>query len=171
MTSILDSPGSVLPPVRIGMPRSGPTRSGTAVEPELGIDSAITRTQEFLLQHQADEGYWWGELESNPTMEAEYVFLSHFLGIRSDERLRKISNFILRRQGDDGGWNLYHGAASDLSTSCECYLALKLAGVSAESPEMVRARAFIIASGGVEGCRVFTKIWFALLGEWGPGKT
>ncbi|MCH7738708.1 MAG: squalene--hopene cyclase [Chloroflexi bacterium] len=169
MTSILESPGSVIPPVRVGMPRPSPAKAENGATPESGLGAAISRTQEFLFNHQADEGYWWGELESNPTMEAEYVFLTHFLGMRSEERLRKIKNFIVRRQGDDGGWNLYYGAASDLSTSCECYLALKLAGVPAESDEMLRARQFILSRGGVEKCRVFTKIWFALLGEWDWG--
>ena len=44
------------------------------------LELAITRCREFFRQNQYDDGYWWGELESNPTMEAEYLLLSHFLG-------------------------------------------------------------------------------------------
>lgn len=158
---------SAVPSVRIDMPFTSPDAS---VEPAPGVrtdvDRAIARAQAFLLNHQEPSGFWWGELESNPTMEAEFVFFTHFLGIGSASRWTKIQNWILSRQGSDGGWNLYHGAPSDLSTSCECYLALKMTGLPADSPELQRAKAFILSKGGIDKARVFTKIWFALLGEW-----
>ena len=130
------------------------------------LDRAISRTQNFLYSTQHEEGYWWGELESNPTMEAEYVFLTHFLELSSPERNRKIRNHILSKQQSDGGWALYNNGGSDLSTSCECYLALKMIGSRATDDEMVRAREFILRKGGLEETRVFTRIWLALLGEW-----
>ena len=155
-----------IPSVRAGPARlhAAPARSGTAAGD--GLDGTIARAQEFLFRHQDPDGFWWGELESNPTMESEYVFLTHFLGIPDVERWRKIRNFILGRQQPDGGWSLYFGADSDLSTSCECYLALKLTGLKAREPALIQARDFILNKGGVEKTRVFTKIWFALLGEW-----
>ena len=44
------------------------------------VDLAIQRSQDYFRRTQYPEGYWWGELESNPTMEAEYLLLTHFLG-------------------------------------------------------------------------------------------
>ena len=54
----------------------------------------------------------------------------------------------------------------DVSTSVECYFALKLAGYSSDSAVLTRARRFILNKGGVPRTRVFTKIWLALFGQW-----
>ena len=51
------------------------------------LDSAIKKTQDYLFREQYDEGFWWGELESNPTMEAEFILLHYFLGIRDEKNL------------------------------------------------------------------------------------
>ena len=131
-----------------------------------GLDRAIEDAQSYLLSVQYSDGYWWGELESNPTMEAEYILLTHFLGIAKVERLRKVANHILSRQRDDGTWGQFYGASGDLSTSTECYFALKMTGVSPDDPMMRKARDFILSKGGVPNTRVFTKIWLALFDQW-----
>ena len=130
------------------------------------VDQAIRRSHGYFRGSQYPEGYWWGELESNATMEAEYLMLSHFLGRADQERWSKLVNHILSKQRDDGSWGQYYEAPGDLSTSVECYFALKLAGWSADSEPLRRARRFILSRGGVPGTRVFTKIWLALFGQW-----
>lgn len=130
------------------------------------LDQAIQRSQEYFRRTQYPEGYWWGELESNPTMEAEYLLLSYFLGRVDRERWRKVANYILSKQRADGSWGQYFQAPGDVSTSVECYFALKLAGISPESTPMQQARRFILSRGGVPKVRVFTKIWLALFGQW-----
>ncbi len=130
------------------------------------LHRAIDRCHEFFRRNQYADGYWWGELESNPTMEAEYLMLCHFLGKTDPDRWRKVCNHILKRQQQDGSWGLYYSAPGDLSTSVECYFALKLAGHSPDSPELAKARGFILSRGGVPRTRVFTKIWLALFGQW-----
>ena len=130
------------------------------------LDAAIEKAQGHLLDLQYPSGYWWGELESNSTMEAEYLLLTHFLGIVDDDRRRKLANHITSRQRDDGTWGQFYGAPGDLSTTTECYFALKLAGVSPDEPRMRKARDFILSRGGVPKTRVFTKVWLALFGQW-----
>ncbi len=130
------------------------------------VDEAIARCHAYLRQRQYSEGYWWGQLESNPTMEAEYIFLSCFLGRKDAERWRKMSNYILGKQQADGSWGQYYGAPGDVSTSVECYFALKLAGCPADREPLRRARRFILSRGGVPSVRVFTKVWLALFGQW-----
>ena len=130
------------------------------------VESTVQRSQSYLRSIQYPDGYWWGELESNPTMEAEYILLTYFLDVVDQERWRKVVNYIISKQRDDGSWGQYFGAPGDVSTSVECYFALKLAGVSADSTEMRRARAFILSKGGVPRVRVFTKIWLSLFGQW-----
>jgi squalene-hopene/tetraprenyl-beta-curcumene cyclase len=126
---------------------------------------SIRKTQAFFLAEQKDEGFWWSELESNVTMTAEYLMMLHFLGIHDPERERRIANHILTQQRVDGTWALFWGGKGDLSTTVEAYFALKLAGRSADEPAMCKARQFILATGGLEASRVFTKIFLALFGE------
>ena len=130
------------------------------------VEHAINRSQKYILSIQWPEGYWWGELESNPTMEAEYLMLSYFLEVEDKGRWRKLVNHIRSRQRSDGSWGQYYEAPGDVSTSVECYFALKLAGVSADRPEMKKAREFILSKGGVPAVRIFTKIWLSLFGQW-----
>ena len=130
------------------------------------LDRTIGRSQGHLLDIQYPDGYWWGELESNPTMEAEYLLLTHFLGVADPDRWRKLANYIRGRQSADGTWGQYYGAPGDLSTTTECYFALKLAGVSPQEPSMRQAREFILSEGGVPQTRVFTKIWLSLLDQY-----
>ena len=127
---------------------------------------ALQRTQAYFFRTQHPDGYWWGELESNPTMEAEYIMLTRFLGSDEGDRIPRVAEDIRRRQQADGSWRVYYGAPGDLSTSIECYFALKLVGDSPDAPHMARAREFIISRGGVPKSRVFTKIWLALFGQW-----
>ncbi len=130
------------------------------------VDRAIERSQGYFRRTQYDAGYWWGELESNNTMEAEYLMLSYFLGKVDKEKWRKAANYIFSKQREDGSWGQYYEAPGDLSTSVECYFALKLAGYSPDSEALRKARQFILSKGGVPGARVFTKIWMALFGQW-----
>ena len=129
------------------------------------LDQAIERSHEFFFREQLPAGYWWAELESNATITAEYLMLFHFLGMVDKERERKIVNYLLSKQTDEGFWTIYYGGPGDLSTTIEAYFALKLAGVPAEHPAMVKARTFVLANGGIIKARVFTKIFLALFGE------
>ena len=143
------------------------TRDRRDTQERLGaLDGAIRRAHSYLLSVQYEDGYWWGELESNSTMEAEYILLTHFLGVADKGHWSKLANHIIGQQRDDGTWGQFYGAPGDLSTSTECYFALKLTGVSADEPFMRKARDFILSKGGVPKARVFTKIWLALFGQW-----
>ena len=131
-----------------------------------GVDEAVRRTQDYFLRTQHTDGYWSGELETNVCMAAEYLLLMQFLGVRNDERRRKIANYLRREQRPDGTWAIYFGGPPDLNATIEAYFALKLAGASPDEPRMRRARDFVLSAGGVPRARVFTKIWLALFGQW-----
>ena len=131
-----------------------------------GVADAIDFAVEYLLSIQYPEGFWWGELESNPTMEAEYLMLLRFLGVEDPGVEVKLRNHLLHAQRDDGTWGLFYGSPGDLSTSIECYFALKLAGMPPDDPRMAAARRFILSKGGPTEARVFTKIWLSLFGQY-----
>ncbi|MCU1504535.1 MAG: putative squalene-hopene cyclase, partial [Ilumatobacteraceae bacterium] len=102
----------------------------------------------------------------NVTMDAEDLLLRELLGI-SDPRITAASaNWIRENQRDDGTWATFHGGPPDLSTTVEAYWALKLAGDSPDEPHMQHAARHVVAAGGLEGTRVFTRIWLAMFGLW-----
>ncbi len=129
------------------------------------LDIAIENSRDFFFREQLPDGYWWAELESNCTITAEYVMLYHFMDLVDRERERKMANYLLSKQTEEGFWTIYYGGPGDLSTTVEAYFALKLAGYPADHPAMVKARAFILDNGGIIKTRVFTKIFLALFGE------
>ncbi len=133
------------------------------VEERLG--EGIRDAQEFLLGIQNQkEGYWWAELEANPTINSEFIYLMHMLDRHDPKLEQKACNDILRLQKEDGGWPIYQGGPSELSATVECYVALKMAGHDVSAPYMVKAREKALSMGGVTKSRVFTKMHFALMG-------
>lgn len=137
-----------------------------ALPSEEELKGAICRAQARFLQEQSPEGWWWYELESNVTITAEYLMLFRFLGIKDPAKERKMANYILGQQREDGTWGIYYGAPGCVSTTTEAYFALKLAGLSPQDPPMEKARRAILEMGGIEATRVFTRIFLALFGQY-----
>ena len=129
------------------------------------LDDCLERGVARLRSLQAEDGYWWAELESNATMAAEHLLLERFLGTHDDGRERGIARYLLGLQQPDGSWPVYWGGPGDVSVTTEAYFALKVAGVDPERAEMARAREFARAHGGAGAARVFTKLWLALFGQ------
>jgi squalene-hopene/tetraprenyl-beta-curcumene cyclase len=131
------------------------------------VDEAIRRSQGWLLQQQnAINGVWCAELEADTTLTSEYVMLRRFLGLVDPERERKAARYLRDMQLEDGGWPIYYGGPSEISASVKAYFALKLTGVPACEPFMVKARDCILAKGGVVSANVFTKIALALFDQY-----
>ena len=119
---------------------------------------------DYLLDLQRRDGYWWFTLEANETLGAEFILLMHYLG-QVDERIQAgICQRMLDMQREDGTWTLYFEGPPNLSTTIECYWALKINGMDIDDPRMIKARQYILEHGGLEKARVFTKIHLALFG-------
>ncbi|MFO1520133.1 MAG: squalene--hopene cyclase [bacterium] len=132
----------------------------------LRVSHSLQRAKNLLLSHQFKEGFWWYTLEANESICAEFIFLLHYLGVQNQhEAIEKgLCDRILKQQREDGTWALYHGGPGDLSTTLECYWALKLAGHDVDSKPLKLAREFILSQGGITQSRVFTKIHLAMFG-------
>ena len=76
------------------------------------LHDAIDRGVDYLLSLQASEGYWLGELESDTTLESDYIFYLNVIGKVHPERVAKLANYVRRRQLEDGGWNIYLALAA-----------------------------------------------------------
>ena len=73
------------------------------------IDEAIKRSQRWLLQRQAEAGYWVHELEADSTLTSEYLMLRRFLDLVDAEKERKAVRYLIAAQLPEGGWPIYNG--------------------------------------------------------------
>jgi squalene-hopene/tetraprenyl-beta-curcumene cyclase len=117
---------------------------------------------DFLFRTQRQE-HWRGELESNVTITAEYVFLRQALGLDLDRR-DALVEYLSSRQKADGSYGIASTLPGDVSTTAETYLALRILGLGEDDPRLRAAERFIRAGGGLEKIRIFTRINFALFG-------
>lgn len=135
------------------MPKDVPT--GTLCD-------TLRRARELILSQQSPEGYWWYTLEANESIGSGYIQIMHFLG-EIDRRVQSgLIHRMLSEQRPDGSWALYYGGEGDLSTTVECYFALKLAGHPPSEAPLEKARQFILGKGGLTKIRAFTRIHLAL---------
>ena len=126
-----------------------------------GAFQATRRVSEALLSQQSDQGYWWAHLTADTTLESDFILLQLWLdppqkGVWKPKKqalIDKAVRSILRRQLEDGGFNIYAGGPAEVSATVKAYFALKLAGVSADDPRMVKARDCILAMGGAIECK------------------
>jgi squalene-hopene/tetraprenyl-beta-curcumene cyclase len=128
------------------------------------LDTALRRSQDYLLSIQNSEGYWVGELMVDSTIVADTIAYRHWDGKVDSEWERKAVNHIFSMQLPDGGWNIYYGGPSEVNATIKAYLALKLAGIPVTDPRMLRAREVALNLGGVPRLNTFSKLYLALLG-------
>ncbi len=128
------------------------------------LKQSLSLSQQYLLSIQYPDGYWWAELESNVTITAEVVLLHKIWKSDRTRPMAKAEAYLRSQQREHGGWELYYGDGGELSTSVEAYMALRLLGVPASDPVLVRAKKFILQRGGISKTRIFTKLHLALIG-------
>ena len=130
------------------------------------VASAIDAARRYLFSIQHEEGYWCGELEADTTLESDYILLHSLLGTSTPERLQKAGRTVLEEQNEDGGWSIYAGGPSNISATVKAYFAMKLIGLHAGHPALVRARKRIFELGGVTSVNTFTKIYLCFFGQY-----
>ncbi|THC94198.1 hypothetical protein EYZ11_006339 [Aspergillus tanneri] len=128
------------------------------------VEHALQFSVDYALGSVHSDGHWCGELKSNVTITAEYIFLQQALGLDLKADNAAYRRHILAQQNRDGSWGLAPEYPGDVSTTTEAYLALKILGMSVEIPAMQRARAYVLNAGGVARIRVFTRIFLATFG-------
>jgi squalene-hopene/tetraprenyl-beta-curcumene cyclase len=128
--------------------------------------NTLGQARDHLLGLQEAQGWWQGELETNVTMDAEDLLLREFLGVGDEKLTAAAARWIRSQQRGDGTWANFYDGPGDLSTTVEAYVALRLAGDSVDAPHLRTARDWILARGGLDATRVFTRIWLALSGQW-----
>jgi squalene-hopene/tetraprenyl-beta-curcumene cyclase len=133
------------------------------------VEESVARATNWLLSEQAQEGYWWGELEADTTLESDYVLYLHVLGQLKSPKVDKLATYIREHQLPEGGWNIFQGGPSELNATVKAYVALRLAGDSPTAPHMARAREKVHELGGLEATNSYVRFYLAMVGavDWG----
>jgi squalene-hopene/tetraprenyl-beta-curcumene cyclase len=138
-----------------------------------GLRVALERASRYLLERQAPEGYWVGELEADTTLESDYILFQLWIdppgtdGMwrpKDVEKVEEAARYIRSKQTGSGGWNIYIGGPDNISASVKGYFALKLAGDGPDALHMEAARQRILELGGIEKSNSFTKIYSSFFG-------
>jgi len=135
-----------------------------AREKHFRVEDAIERGLRWLLSAQSEDGYWWGELEADTTLESDYLPYLHALGKLDSEKTAKLANYIRQRQLLDGGWPLFPTGPAELNATVKAYVALRLAGDSSSDAHLLKAKARIHELGGLEATNSYVRFYLAMFG-------
>ncbi len=135
-----------------------------------GAAQTARRSADYLLNRQHEDGYWWGHLTADTTLESDYILLQLWLhapvkGVWNPPTfslVQQAAESILSRQLPDGGFNIYRHGPSEISACVKAYFALKLAKIGVDDPRMVAAREKIIELGGLQAANSYVKINLSL---------
>jgi len=135
-----------------------------------GVSRAALRASSRLLGLQRADGFWWGDLTADSTLESDWLLLLLWLyppqgGVWNPperEKVDRAARSILERQLPDGGFSIYPSGPSDVSASVKAYFALKLAGLPLDGEPMSKLRERILALGGIQAANSYVKINLSL---------
>lgn len=135
-----------------------------------GTAQALGRGASHLLERQHPDGFWWGELTADSTLESDFILLELWLHPPVDgewnppsrARIERAVSSILARQLPDGGFAIYPGGPADVSASIKAYFSLKVAGVGMDEAPMRRLRERILELGGLPAANSYVKINLSL---------
>src|ERR1700677_4554908 len=142
----------------------GPGAAAAPGRIDLQIEQALRKAVNWFLSNQDPKGYWWGELEADTTLESDYIFYLHILGQPESEKIPKLAKYIRARQLPDGGWNIFVGGPAELNATVKAWVALRLAGDSASSEHLERAKKRIHELGGLEATNSYVRFYLAMVG-------
>jgi squalene-hopene/tetraprenyl-beta-curcumene cyclase len=133
---------------------------------------AIRRAVTYMMSLQKPEGYWWGDLTADTTLESDFILLELWKhppegGVWNPPTrplIDKAVESILARQLPDGGFNIYSEGPSELSATIKAYTSLKLAGLKYDDPRLASARERILAMGGLQSANSYVKVNLSLFG-------
>ncbi|SRR5579884_26537 len=146
---------------------------------EAVLDSAreaLRKASAYLLSRQSSDGYWWGDLTADTTLESDFVLLQLWLHPPAPGQtaaqwtpptrtlIDKAIRSILDRQLPDGGFNIYAHGPAELSATIKAYTALKLGGLDYNDPRLAGARERILTLGGLQAANSYVKVNLSLFG-------
>ena len=143
-----------------------PMRTQRPVETEAdGPDagSALQLAAERLLDLQAEDGSWEGEMVWCPMITAQWVLLHHIIGRPIEPKRRElILRYFEHARLPEGVWGLHDHGAPHLFVTTLVYVASRLLGVERDS-RLIEPGGRFLRQEGVLGIPSWGKFWLALL--------
>ncbi len=139
--------------------------------PVASATSVAARAERALTSLQYPDGYWYGDLTADSTLQSDYILLQMWLHPAAADgswdpptmpKIRKAVRAILDAQREDGGWNIYEPGESEVNATVRAYAMLKMTGMELDDARMKKARALILRLGGIQACNGYTKINYSL---------
>lgn len=142
------------------------TENSDYVNLQMSASRAVKLAADYAHHTMKADGHWITELRATVCFTAEYICLRCIMGPPlSPLEANEMRRWIEKQQDTrDGSWGLAPGCKGDINTSTEGYLALRLLGVPTGEDHMIRARDFILSTGGLNKVGVATQLTLALLG-------
>jgi lanosterol synthase len=132
-----------------------------AKKPSESINNAL----EFFSELQLPPGNWGCEYGGPLFLIPGFVITWYVTETPISEPYKiEMSNYLFARQQEDGGWGLHIEAPGTVFGTVMNYTALRLLGIDAEEPRMVKARALIHSLGGAVNGPHWAKFWLSILG-------
>lgn len=129
--------------------------------------AAAAQAARALIAKQLADGYWYGDLTADSTLQADYILLQMWLYPAEPDgswnpptmaKIRKAAHAILDAQKADGGWSIYEPGTAEINATVRSYTALKMVGMDTENSRMRKALAVVHKLGGIQACNSYTKI-------------
>jgi len=127
---------------------------------------ALAAAVGHLRGRQDPAGWWKGELATNVTMDAEDLLMREFLGIRTAAETEEAARWIRSSRAPTAAGRPSTAAPASCPPPSRRGWRCGLAGDPPDAAHLRRAQEFILAGGGLEKTRVFTRVWLALFGLW-----
>ena len=125
---------------------------------------ALQQAIEFAFENQQSDGHWFAEVSADVTFTCQYVMFKYAMGFDLKGDGDALRRWLLQDQTEEGSWTLAPKNPGNISATVEAYLALKILGVSADDPAMLKAKDFMLKNGGVAKVRFFTRFFLATFG-------
>lgn len=131
------------------------------------VESGIQRLIEQLKKDQSPLGTWEFPFETGISTDAYMIILLRTLEINDEELIQQLAKRIIHRQQANGAWKLFDDEGTgNITTTVEAYYSLLYSGYyKSSTPELERAKRYILAKGGITNVHMFAKIMLCLTGK------
>lgn len=132
------------------------------------VDAEINRLVNRLTEEQELDGSWSYPFETGISTDCYMIILLRTLEMDEENLIDALVRRILRKQGKNGAWKIFHDEAEgNLTATVEaCYALLYSGHRKKEDREIRLAIRFIQQHGGLKEINMFAKVMLALTGQY-----
>eukprot|EP01112_Ceratiomyxa_fruticulosa_P004502 TRINITY_DN15039_c0_g1_i1.p1 TRINITY_DN15039_c0_g1~~TRINITY_DN15039_c0_g1_i1.p1 ORF type:complete len:485 (-),score=83.51 TRINITY_DN15039_c0_g1_i1:619-2073(-) len=148
----LEPPGTTFPPGIDSTPCDSPI-------------SAALKGVKYMSAVQTKDGHWAGDYGGPMFLLPGMIITCYVTGHDlKPEQQQEIIRYLLNMQREDGGWGIHIEGHSDIFGTSLQYVSLRILGLPADHPAIVKARTFLHNNQGALGIPSWGKFWLAVLG-------